>query len=48
MFRIEIEGEAEADAVVEAIRGIVRLRADVVEVPHGTIPANAKRLEDRR
>ena len=50
-FVIELEGsldDATRDRIVEGIRGVVRLRADIAAVPDGSIPAGSKRLEDRR
>jgi hypothetical protein len=32
----------------EEIREIMRLRGEVVIVPQGTIPADTKKIEDRR
>lgn len=50
-FTIEIEGPVdggEREAIAEGIRGLVRLRAEVLSVPDGTISEDAKRLDDRR
>lgn len=50
-IRVEVDGEAPealATRIAEGIRGLVRLRADVEIVPPGSIPEDAKRLEDRR
>ncbi len=50
-FTIEVEGtvdDATREKIAEGIRGVVRLRADIVGVPAGSIPADAKRLDDRR
>ena len=35
-------------ALVEAIRDVMKLRGEVRVVPPGTIPADAKRIDDRR
>jgi len=52
-FRIRIEletgeGDGLTERIAEGIRGLVRLRAEVEVVPPGTIPEDAKRLEDLR
>ena len=52
-FRIKVEltdGESDAlrERIAEGIRGLVRLRAEVEVVPPGTIPADARRLDDLR
>jgi phenylacetate-CoA ligase len=52
-FRIKVEltdGESDAlrERIAEGIRGLVRLRAEVEVVPLGTIPADARRLDDLR
>ncbi len=49
VFTVEITGvldESACEKIAEAIRGAVRVRADVVGVP--AIPAEGPRLEDRR
>jgi phenylacetate-CoA ligase len=45
-FTIEVAGDADPDKIAEGIRGIVRLRADVVRVE--ALPPDTKPLEDRR
>ncbi len=52
-FQIELKDEAiEPEPLLkkmrEDIREIMRLRGEVVIVPRGTIPADAKKIEDRR
>lgn len=51
-FVVEIEGSEDETlraSIAEGIRGVVRLRADIVSVPAGSIPAGSDgRLEDRR
>jgi phenylacetate-CoA ligase len=51
-FRIAVELTVPADGVTdriaEGIRGLIRLRAEVDVVPSGTIPDDAKRIDDRR
>jgi len=50
-IRLELGGpepEGLRAAVAEGIRGLVRLRADVEVVPPGTIPGDAKQLDDLR
>lgn len=52
-FQIELKDDAiESEPLLkkmrEDIREIMRLRGEVVIVPRGTIPADAKRIEDRR
>jgi phenylacetate-CoA ligase len=52
-FRIRVEletgeGDGLTERIAEGIRGLVRLRAEVEVVPPGTIPQDAKRLEDLR
>ena len=50
-IRVELsDGEAAGltERIAEGIRGLVRLRADIEVVPAGTIPDDAKRLEDLR
>ncbi len=50
-FSIEVEGavdEPTREKIAEGIRGVVRLRAEIASVVSGSIPADAKRLEDRR
>ncbi|HVL33938.1 MAG TPA: AMP-binding protein [Actinomycetota bacterium] len=48
VFRIECEGDARADEVAASVRALVRVRADVVIVPPGTIGRDGRRLEDKR
>jgi phenylacetate-coenzyme A ligase PaaK-like adenylate-forming protein len=48
VFRVEVEGDIEPKQVAEALRAAVRVRADVVTVPQGSIPQDARSLEDRR
>jgi phenylacetate-CoA ligase len=52
-FQIElrdesIDPEPLTEKMREAIREIMRLRGEVVIVPRGTIPDDAKKIEDRR
>jgi phenylacetate-CoA ligase len=52
-FRVSVELNGDAspdvsDRIAEGIRGLVRLRAEVDVVPAGSIPDDAKRLEDLR
>jgi phenylacetate-CoA ligase len=50
-FRIEVEiaaGALDAAGLAGAVRAAVRVRAEIDVVAPGTIPANAKRLEDLR
>lgn len=47
-FSVDFEGDADPAAVADAVRRAARVRADVRVVPSGSIPANAKRLEDLR
>jgi phenylacetate-CoA ligase len=51
-FEVELtpgtSAEAVAGRMVEAIREVMRLRGEVRVVPPGTIPPDAKRIEDRR
>lgn len=46
VFRIQVTGTADPRAVAEAVRGAVRVRADIELVV--SIPDDAPRLEDRR
>ena len=50
LVRVEVESAENGltDKIAEGIRGLVRLRADVEIVPLGSIPEDAKRLEDLR
>jgi phenylacetate-CoA ligase len=45
-FTIEVAGDADREKIAEGIRGIVRLRADIVSVEG--LPPGSTRLEDRR
>lgn len=50
-LRVEVEAAADPallGRVGEALRGVVRLRAEVVAVAPGSIPAGSRRVEDRR
>ena len=51
-FHVELAPEASSEPVsvsmVEAIRDVMKLRGEVRVVPPGTIPANAKKIDDRR
>ena len=52
-FQIELQDESIdpeplKEKMREAIREIMRLRGKVVIVPRGTIPDDAKKIEDRR
>lgn len=47
-LRIDVEGADDAGALAAELREAIRLRADVVQVPSGTIPENAPRIEDQR
>jgi phenylacetate-CoA ligase len=51
-LRVELTPGTSADqasgALVEAIRDVMKLRGEVRVVPPGTIPADAKRIDDRR
>jgi hypothetical protein len=37
-----------ADRLAEALREQLKVRGEVEIVPHGTIPAEAQRIDDRR
>jgi phenylacetate-coenzyme A ligase PaaK-like adenylate-forming protein len=51
-FHVELapgtDAEQVSEAMVEAIRDVMRLRGELRVVPAGTIPPNAKRIDDRR
>ncbi|MHB8511895.1 MAG: phenylacetate--CoA ligase family protein [Actinomycetota bacterium] len=48
-FKVLVETEADvSNAIASALKDLVRVRADVERVSEGTIPSNAKRLDDRR
>jgi hypothetical protein len=52
-FRIEFKEEAAQRAklkeeIEKSIRDVMKLRGDVEIVPGGTIPENAKRIDDQR
>jgi phenylacetate-CoA ligase len=51
-FRLRVEpangATIAADQIAEGIRGLVRLRAEIDVVEPGTIPENAKQLDDQR
>jgi phenylacetate-CoA ligase len=51
-FRVELAPGAQAvaatEALVAAIRGVMKLRGQVEVVPAGTIPEGAKKIDDRR
>jgi phenylacetate-CoA ligase len=51
-LHVELAPGVSADPItagmVEAIREVMKLRGDVLVVPPGTIPAGAKKIDDRR
>ena len=51
-FRVRVEAANGAtiaeDRIAEALRGLIRLRAEIDVVEPGTIPDDAKRLDDLR
>ena len=51
-FHVELapgtDAEQVSEAMVEAIRDVMKLRGEIRVVPAGTIPPNAKRIDDRR
>jgi len=36
------------DRIAEALRGLLKVRGEVVLVPPGTIPTGAKKIDDKR